>query len=267
MKTEWMNPLGLEEETEQPRHFFATLGEHFDELRQRLVRIALILGVGWGIGWFLQPSIYQILSEVTHELVSKKFEYREVFRNVTDPFMLKLRLSFLAGLVVTLPLCLVQVWGFVAPGLKGREKKLFKLLAPISVILFVLGTWLCWMILPSVFRWFVSYLSEFPKTAVYQEPGTLVFFTLKMMLAFGIGFQLPIIVFFTAKLGLVQPATLIKYWRHIIIGIFFLSMVVVPSADPMSLLMLALPLSLLFFLSVLAVKMTMPKKAETISLK
>ena len=253
--------LGKDEE--QPRHFFATLGEHFDELRQRLVRIALILMVGWGIGWFLQPSIYQMLSRMTHELIAKNFEYREVFRNVTDPFMLKLRLSFLAGLVITLPLCLVQIWGFVAPGLKGREKKLFKIIAPVSIFLFVLGTWLCWMILPSVFRWFVSYLSEFPRTAVYQEPGTLIFFTLKMMLAFGIGFQLPIIVFFTAKLGLVQSETFLKYWRHIIVGIFFLSMVVVPSADPMSLLMLALPLSILFFLSVLAVRFTMPKKVQT----
>lgn len=254
----------IEEEFEGPKRIFATLGGHFDELRDKLIRIAIILAVGWSIGWFLQPAVYHTLSTTTHQLISSHFDYREVFRNITDPFMLKLRLSFLIGLVVTLPLCILQIWSFVAPGLKAKEKRIFKLLAPVSMMLFGMGAWLCWMVLPSVFSWFVSYLKEFPQTAVYQEPGTLVFFTLKMMLAFGIGFQLPIIVFFSAKLGLVRSETLLKYWRHIIIGIFILSMVVVPSADPMSLILLALPLSLLFFLSVFAVRLTMPKRSETL---
>ncbi len=262
MNSHLIDPLDTEDLFEEPKRIFATLGGHFDELRDKIIRIATILAAGWAIGWFLQPSVYQTLSTATHQLISSHFEYREVFRNITDPFMLKLRLSFLVGLIVTLPLCILQIWSFVAPGLKSKEKRIFKLLAPVSVVLFGMGAWLCWMVLPSVFGWFVSYLKEFPQTAVYQEPGTLVFFTLKMMLAFGIGFQLPIIVFFSAKLGLVRSEVLLKYWRHIVIGIFILSMIVVPSADPMSLILLALPLSLLFFLSVFAVRLTMPKRAK-----
>jgi sec-independent protein translocase protein TatC len=228
------------------------------------MRILLTITLGWGLGWFLQPYCYETLSEATHNFVPESIDYRETFRSITDPFMLKLKLAFYIGLVFALPFCVFEIWKFVAPGLRKHEKKYIKYLIPVSVVLFGVGVFCCWLILPSAFGWLVGFASEFSNTAVYQEPGTLLFFTLKMMLAFGLGFQLPVLVFCAAKLGLITPAALLRYWRHVVVAIFIMSMLFVPSADPMSLLMLAVPLSLLFFLSVAVVRLTTPKSKRAL---
>lgn len=239
-----------------PEDFRAPLGEHLEDLRGRLIRVAVIILLGMTAGWFLQPWVYQTLSAVAQALIPKDVEYREVFRNVTDAFMLKLRLAFYIGLFLTLPLTVLQLWGFIAPGLKESERRPLRIVAPLSVGLFFLGTWFCWLILPSAFAWFLSYLPEFEGTAVYQEPGTLIFFIVKMLLSFGIGFQLPLIVFFLAKIGLITNESLKNSWRQYTVGIFTGAAILTPSNDLFSMMMMAVPLTLLFFLSMLAIKLT-----------
>jgi sec-independent protein translocase protein TatC len=187
-------------------------------------------------------------------------DYKEVFRNATEPFMLKFRLSFLIGLILAFPFIVLQLWGFVEPGLRPHESRPIKRLAPVSVLLFAMGVFFCWFILPSAFRWFVGYLAEFPGTSLYQEPGTLVFFVLKMLLAFGFGFQLPLVVFLLGKVGLLEPGTLMKYWRQAAVAIFTLSAIVTPSNDAFSMLMMAVPLTVLFAVSVWAIRITSRKR-------
>lgn len=245
--------------SDNPNDNAVTLGEHLEELRDRIFKILAALGLGWAIGWFLQPEVYTLLSSSAKSFIPSNIEYKETFHSITDPFMLKLRVSFYIGAVIVFPAVVWQVWGFIAPGMKKSEKKPLFILAPVSTLLFSMGVFCCWTVLPTAFKWFVSYAQEFPETAVYQVPGTLIFFILKMMLAFGVGFQLPILVFGAAKMGIVKTEDLLYYWRHAIFGIFVMSMCFVPTADPMSLFMLAVPLCLLYFLSVLAVKITTKK--------
>src|SRR5208283_4314330 len=107
-----------------------------------------------------------------------------MFNNITQPFMLKFKLSFMLGLILAFPYLVVQLWGFVEPGLKENEKRPVRKMIPFSVFLFALGVTFCWIILPSAFNWFVGYVFEFPGTVIYQEPGMMVFFILKMLLAF-----------------------------------------------------------------------------------
>ncbi|MCX7799471.1 MAG: twin-arginine translocase subunit TatC [Fimbriimonadales bacterium] len=245
---------GSSEESEELR---LSLGDHLEELRVRIVRSLLWLVAGWVVGWQIQPWLYQELNRmIVANVTGPGVDYKEVFRNATEPFMLKFRLSFLIGLILAFPFIVLQLWGFVEPGLRPHESRPIKRLAPVSVLLFAMGVFFCWIILPRAFRWFVGYLAEFPGTSLYQEPGTLVFFVLKMLLAFGFGFQLPLVVFLLGKVGLLEPATLMRYWRQAAVAIFTMSAIVTPSNDAFSMLMMAVPLTALFAVSVWAIRLT-----------
>jgi len=247
---------------EEPEELRATLGEHLEELRTRILRIVYMLAIAWVVGWYIQPPVYDYINELVLKAIKQAIPtvvINEAFTNATQAFMLKFKLSFMLGLVMVIPFIVLQLWGFVAPGLKPNEKAPIKKLVPYTVFLFFLGVGCCWLILPSAFIWFAAYISDFKGAILNQEPGTLVFFVLKMLLAFGLGFQLPIVVFFLGKLGILTPETLTAHWRHATVAVFTISAMITPSNDIFSMLMMAVPLSILFVISVYAVKITSRK--------
>lgn len=254
--------------SDDPEEFRASLSEHVVELRDRILRSVFLIAIGWAVGWFLEPPVYGSIQGLVNDAVqyykisNPTADIKEAFPNLTMPFMFKLKLSFMIGLGLALPFVVLQIWGFVSPGLKASEKKPIKALAPMSVFLFALGCFFCWMILPTTFRWFISFLSEFPGAALYQEPGAMILFTVKMMLAFGIGFQLPLVVFLAGKLGIIGPDTLVHYWRQAVVFVFFASAVLTPSGDIFSMLMMAVPLTILMVASILAVRFTTRRQAS-----
>jgi sec-independent protein translocase protein TatC len=247
---------------EEQEELRASLGEHLDELRTRIIRVILIVSGAWVIGWYLQPFVYDYFNTIVVEAIKSShpdLRFTEAFTNVTQAFMVKFKLSFMLALIITFPLIFLQLWGFISPGLKPNEKKPLKKCAPFSVILFALGVGCCWLILPTAFQWFASYVGDFAEASVIQEPGTLVFFILKMLLAFGLGFQLPLVIYFLGRIGLLTPETLTSHWRHATVAVFVLSAILTPSNDAFSMLMMAIPLSLLFIVSVWAVHITQKK--------
>ncbi|RYG30535.1 twin-arginine translocase subunit TatC [bacterium] len=255
-------------QVEDPDEFRLTLIEHLEELRDRIIRAIFIIVVAWGIGWFLMPHLYSFLQEHIDKAIKpalpKGSEYREMFTNATQPFLLKFKLSFMIGLIICFPLLVLEVWGFLAPALHPKERAPFKKLAPFSLVLFVMGAGFAWSIIPAALQWFVAYLAEFPNSALFQETGTMVFFVLKMMLAFGAGFQLPLIVYALGLMGLLTAETLVKNWRQAATIIFIASAVFTPSNDAISMLMMAIPLTILFGVSVWAVKVTQSKQAKAL---
>jgi sec-independent protein translocase protein TatC len=252
--------------SDDPEEFRATLVEHLDELRTRIVRIVWMLVIGWIVGWnVLQPWASKwidnmVASSVEPVLRAKHIDYKIVWHNATEPFMFMLKFSFMLGFIVVFPFALLQVWGFVSPALKPNEKKPFKILAPFSVVLFVVGASFAWWVTPSALRWFASYVENFPGTSLFQEAGVMTFFVLKMLLAFGLAFQLPVIVYALGAIGLLQAKTLMKYWRQSTVAIFVISAVLTPSNDAFTMLMMALPMCVLFMISVYAVKFTQRNK-------
>lgn len=242
----------------EPEEFRATLGEHLEELRDRLIKSAVAVCLLWVVGFYLEPYVYGYLNGyIESNLVKPKgAEIKYVFGHITEPFMLQLKLGFMIGIAFAVPYLVWQLWGFISPGLKPNEKKPVKMVVPASIFLFALGSFFCWIIIPPALNWFLSYLEDFKGAALYQDVGSLVFFALKMMLAFGIGFQLPIVVFLLGKLGIVGPDVMMRYWRQATVAIFFAAAVLTPSQDIFSMMMMAIPLSLLFALSVFAVRIT-----------
>lgn len=251
-----------------PEDFRMSLGGHIDELRTRLIRSILVIAALWVVGWFIAPYVYTAVNDVATTAVTayKKthpnFDYGEVFRDFTGSFMLQFKLSFMIGLGLALPYLALQIWSFVEPGLKPSESQPIKRLAPVSVLLFFLGAGLCWMILPITVQWFLTFFDSFADTRLYQEPGTMVMFLFKMLLAFGIGFQLPLLVYIAGRLGIVGPDTINQYWRHALVFVFFTSAILTPSSDPITMLMMAVPLSLLMMISIWALRLTQKKRRK-----
>ena len=252
--------------TGDPEDYRLSLIEHLEELRDRIIRSLFIISIGWAIGWWAEPKLYGFLDTLTVQAVKntipKGSDFKEIFHNVPEMFMLKLKLSFMIGVILAFPFLVLQLWGFIMPALKPKEQAPLKRLAPASVILFSLGVVFAWLILPSCIHWFATYLEEFPGTSLYQDAGSMVFLVLKLLAAFGVAFQLPLIVYILGELELLSAETLIKYWRQSATAIFVIAMIVTPSQDPMTMLMMAIPLVFLFMGSVYVVKFSQARKKK-----
>ena len=249
-----------------PEDFRLSLVEHLEELRDRIIRAITIICVTWLIGWFIEKPLYDYLNKMVVKSITpvlpKGQAYREVFHNAPDAFLLKFKLSFMIGVIIACPCIVLQLWAFIMPALKPKEQAPLKRIAPFSLVLFVMGVGFAWAVLPSAMGWFASYIEEFPGTDLYQEPGSMVFFILKMLAAFGVAFQLPLIVYMLGALELLSAETLLKYWRQSATAIFVIAMIVTPSQDPMTMLMMAIPLVILFMASVYVVKFTQARKKK-----
>ncbi len=249
-----------------PEDFRLTLVEHLEELRNRIFRSVVILAVGWLIGWIAFPYMYGYLNHVVELAVRKVLatgiEYKEVFNTITEPFLLKFTLSFWIGVGISFPILFMELWGFIQPALKPQEAKPLRRIAPMSVVLFFMGAGFAWLILPNAIGWLATYIAEFPGTAMYQHAGTMVFFLVKILIAFGFAFQLPLVVYILGELELLSAETLLQYWRQCATAIFVIAMIVTPSQDPVSMLAMAIPLCILFMISVYAVKFSQARKRK-----
>jgi sec-independent protein translocase protein TatC len=250
--------------TGDPDEYRLTLVEHLEELRDRIIRSLLIITVGSVIGWIAFPYIWDFLTLVVENGVNsalpKGTSYSEAVFNASDFFFLKLKLSFQIGVILSFPFLVLELWGFIAPALKPKEQAPFKRLAPLSLILFLMGAGFCWFILPSAIAFFVQFAGEFRGVEIKQEAGKMIFFVLKMMLAFGICFQLPLVVYALGMLELLTAETLVKYWRQVFTAIFIGSAIITPSGDAFTMAMMGVPMFILFLISAWAVKITQNRK-------
>src|SRR5438105_8975930 len=251
-------------EPEDPENFRATLVEHLDELRARVMRSLFAISAAWLAGWFLEPYVYEHLDRIVrdpsiwpHGKVSQ-----QVFTNFSEPFFLKFKLGFIIGLILSAPYIIQQLWGFVKPALKPRERAPLKTVVPVSIALFALGVFTGYMILKPAFAWFLSFLDDFQNTTLLQNPGNYIVFIVKMLFAFGIGFQLPLILWFFGSIGIVTSDMLWKNWRIAIAGIVFAVAFLTPGGDIFSNVAMAVPLIILYFGSIGAIRVTEKRRRK-----
>lgn len=237
----------------------AELVEHLAELRTRLVRSFAYIAVGMVGAWFLYKPIYSALTRQM-EPVLKAHEGKYIFTSITEPFLLKMQVTFVAALILVLPLLTIELWRFISPGLMPNEKKPLRWMFPLSIFLFAGGVSLCYSILPFAFRWFAFYLPS-NATIMPSVPGTMKF-ELLMLLAFGCVFELPVVLLVLAQLGIIDSKMLKDNWRYSVVAISIIAATITPSNDVLSMVTMAVPLVLLYLVSIWLVKFVekKPKK-------
>lgn len=247
-----LEPDHMEEpENKRSKDKTSTFFEHLEELRARIFRVLIYVCLAMGVGFWIEPYFYESL---TYLLRSQETKLPQgsifAFQNITEPFFFKLKVSFILGLMIAMPLIMREIWGFISPALTPRERRTAALLAPFSAFLFAIGVGLGYFIMPAALRFFVGFLDEYQGTVLMQNPGQYIFFVVRMMLAFGLGFQLPIVMMFLAKVGLMTPEVMWRSWRYALVAIAAAAALITPSGDAFSMMAIGAPMSILYFLSI-----------------
>ncbi len=172
-----------------------------------------------------------------------------VFRNFYDAFMTHLSMSIIFGVILATPMVVWEMFLFVVPALTPQERRPFRLLIPLSVVLLMMGVALGYNTMFYAMHWFLSYMEEYPQPAILQQdPNTYVLFFMKLMAVFGIVFQLPIVLMSLAFVGVVTAKGLLKHWRWGIV-LSALGAVFVPSNDYITMGLIAASILFLYFIS------------------
>ncbi|MBP7669355.1 MAG: twin-arginine translocase subunit TatC [Candidatus Eisenbacteria bacterium] len=214
--------------------------EHLDELRGVVVSCLFVLLVLACGAWFFSERLLDLL-------VSRTVGQATFIRPL-EAFMTRVKLSLLLGLIAGLPFIAFRVWGFVVPGLLQREKRIALPLVVLSTVLFLIGIAFASLALtPTMLKLLLGFGSE--RVVANIAVGYLFDFVLKMALACGLLFQLPLVIAILSLMGIVTPKFLLAKWRHAIVIILIVAAVVTPGDGP-SQLVLAIPIVILYFLSI-----------------
>jgi sec-independent protein translocase protein TatC len=227
-----------------------TLWEHLEELRSRIVKMILAFVVGFGAAWSYKETLLDLLTQPLMVV------WKDATLHFSAPaalFVAYVRLAALAGFVFALPIMLYQVWAFIAPGLYTREKRYAVPFVVTSCGLFAGGGYFGWKVaFPLAFKFLIVGLHG-PTGGIEVKPtimvGDYMDFVMRMLLAFGLASELPVLVFFLSIAGLVNHRQLIKFFRYFLVIDFVIAAVITPP-DVMSQLLLAVPLALLYVLSI-----------------
>ena len=227
-----------------------SLFEHIAELRYRLVMAALAIIAGTVLAWFfrdfLTDVIFRPYQAAADALRARNPEAQITLVNngVASPFTLALKVSALAGLLLTAPVWLYQLWAFIVPGLLSREKKWTLIFLAASTPLFLSGVAVGYYVLPKG----IIVLLGFTENGVanLQDVNQFLSFLMRFMLVFGVAFLIPLIVLMLNIIGVLKAKYLAKYRTLVIFGTFVFGAVATPSTDPFSMLALALPMTVLF---------------------
>ncbi len=226
---------------------------HLVELRDRLIRALIAVGVVFGVlmVWPGPGPLYDLLAS---PLVANLPEGATMIAtNVISPFMVPLKITLLAAFMVALPVVLYQVWAFVAPGLYSHEKKMVLPLVVSSTLLFFLGVAFCYFF---VFGQVFKFIQSFAPKSITAAPDIEAYlsFVMTMFIAFGVAFEVPVAVVVLARLGVVTIDQLKKWRGYFIVGAFVVAAIVTPP-DVVSQLALAIPMCLLYEFGIWAAKL------------
>lgn len=229
-----------------------TLLEHLAELRIRLVKAAVWIVLGMIGFWFFYDQLFRLFSDPFLHAVSGLKNHRDItaslnFGDIGSPLLLKLKIVAAAAVVLTAPLWLWQLWAFVLPGLHRKERKWTYVFVGSAGPLFIAGVLIGYYALPKGLSVLVNFTpagsSNFVNVAGYLS------FMIHLLLVFGVAFEIPIIVIILNLAGVLSSATLSKARSPIIFGIFVFAAVATPSTDPFTMLLLAIPMTVLFIIS------------------
>lgn len=220
--------------------------DHLAELRRCLLRACICALVGFAACWAFVDPIFDLL--VNPLLAILPAGTHAQYTTLPEAFFTRVYVAFVAGLFLASPAIFYQIWAFVAPGLYDEEKRWILPIALLSAIFFVAGAVFCYFIVfPFAFNFFISYST--PEIVITPKVSDYLNFVIKLLFAFGLIFEMPIFTFFLARLGIVTAAMMRRFRRYAIVAIFILAAILTPP-DVVSQLLMAVPMLLLYEVSI-----------------
>lgn len=227
------------------------LTSHLEELRKRIIVCLIAIGVGFSISYYFSEQIFSILSQPLTAILPQGSSF--IFTGITEAFFTYLKLSFFSGIFISSPIIIYEIWKFVAPGLYEKEKRYVYPFVFFASIFFVAGVVFCYFIvLPAAFKFFVSYNTEYIR--MLPSLGEYLSFSCIFLLSFGIVFELPVFIICLAKLGIITEKHLRSNRKLVVIGAFIVAALLTPTPDAINQSLMAVPLIVLYELSILVVK-------------
>ena len=226
---------------------------HLRELRSRLVRSAIAIAVGMIAGWIYYAEIFAWLSKPFTSVIDQARAQGHVvtlaLTGVADPFVLQLQIAAVAGLVVSCPIWLYQLWRFITPGLHRHEKRWAISFVAVAVPLFAAGVLLAYTVLPYGLQILFGFTPDNVENIVSVDK--YLSFFIRMILIFGAGFLIPLILVALNFAGILTGRRLLSWWRWIIFITFLFAAVATPTGDPINLCLLAVPILVLLVLAII----------------
>ncbi len=232
--------------TDEKQPFFS----HLKELRDRLVICIIAVAIAFIFTYYFKEKLFDFLMQPFIKVMPAKSSF--VFTGITEAFITYFKISIVAGIFLAAPVILYEFWMFVAPGLYENEKKYVYPFIFSGSLCFILGALFCYfVVMPNIYRFFVSYAQDFvtPMPDLKEYMGL----TLKLLIIFGLIFELPLVAFYLSKAGIVNAKMLAKKRRYAILTVFIVSAIITPP-DVVSMILVAIPLWGLYELGILIAK-------------
>ncbi len=221
--------------------------EHLDELRRRIIRSLIAVFVGFLVAFAFIERIFRFIMEPLQAVLPDGG--RLIYTEPAEAFILWLKVAALVGLILALPALLWQAWAFIAPGLYANEKRLAIPFVVSGTFFFVCGALFShYVVFPAAWAFFAGFSTDYMEFT----PRIAPVFSLYVRMALGLGavFQIPTVVMFLARVGLVTPGLLARNIKYALLGVFVVAAVITPGSDPLSQFLVALPMMGLYILSI-----------------
>jgi sec-independent protein translocase protein TatC len=224
-----------------------TFLEHLEDLRKRIFNSFVVVVIAVIPAWFFHKEIYRILAEPVMRYLPEGTSL--AFTELSTPFFLYIKVSFLAAIFITSPFIFLQLWYFVAPGLYQKEKKYVWPFVIFTSLFFCGGALFGYLIVyPFACRFFLSMGAEFQPVITVDKYFSL---TLRILLGIALVFELPTLVFFLSKIGLITSRFMIKNFKYAVLVAFIIAAVITPTPDMITQSIIAIPMLGLYGLSIL----------------
>ena len=236
-----------------------TFLSHLFELRDRVIKAALAIIVVFICLVYWAPDIFHLFAQPLLEALPAGGKM--IVTDVTGSFFVPMKVTMLVAFIIALPVVIYQLWAFIAPGLYLHERKLILPLVVSSYTLFIIGmAFAYFLVFPTVFKFMASYNAPLG-AEMSTDIDNYLSFAMTTFLAFGITFEVPVVVVVLVRMGMVPLARLKEIRPYVIVGAFVISAVVTPP-DVLSQLLLAVPMTLLYELGLLIARFYVPKQTE-----
>jgi sec-independent protein translocase protein TatC len=233
--------------------------EHLDELRKRIIHAVVAIGIGFLIACFFIQPIFEFIMRPLKDALPRGGTL--IFTEPTEAFVLYIKIAAIAGLMMASPAVMTQVWLFIAPGLYQHEKRLAIPFVLMSSVCFVGGAAFShYVVFPLTWKFFVSFTTDYLTFMPRIEPAFGLY--MKMLLAFGLVFQMPTLVLFLARMGVITARFMVRNMKYAVLIIFVAAAVLTPSGDAFTQTAMAAPMFGLYLVSILLAWMFGKKKAH-----